>query len=277
LLGILKQIKVGKLGSVNEVLKDLNNKVNKFLEEYDDDGNEEIDIDELTNEREKFTKELSKVEEIIRSIKHLEEEVINHHQGSTDEKETKKEKKIKSIIAELSDELTGKQESKEFGEKAQAELPQRKIIKIIPLVSLGQKDKRQVLVISRNKKSFFSFLDSDKKCYSLDMIEYKKSDKDDEKMKVKDNKDFPKWFNSEKTAQERAQEIELERKANRVLKELKKIEAKEETNNEIKKEELISIIKRQLEEEEKETVVNPLDNNQELEETHEVVEINNGI
>jgi hypothetical protein len=81
LLGILKQIKVGKTGVVNKALGELKEKVYIFLKEYDEDGNEEIDIDELTKERIKFSNELSKVEEIVDAIKKLEDKVISYKQG----------------------------------------------------------------------------------------------------------------------------------------------------------------------------------------------------
>jgi hypothetical protein len=115
------------------------------------------------------------------------------------------------------------------------------------LVCLGQKDKRQALVISQNKKNLFSFFKTSKHQHVLDMIEYKKNSKGAEEIKVKSNKDFPKQFNSENEVQEESKKIELERKVNRVLKELKKTEVKQGESNEIEKEKLISMIKRQLE------------------------------
>jgi hypothetical protein len=81
LLGILKQVEAGKLGTINEALKDLKDKVNKFLEEYDEDGDEEIDIEELTKNRKKFNSELGKVEKIVKSMKYLENVVINYRQN----------------------------------------------------------------------------------------------------------------------------------------------------------------------------------------------------
>jgi hypothetical protein len=192
LYGILKQIEVGKLGIVNGVLKDLNEKVNGFLEEYDDDGNEEIEMDELINERERFVEGgLDKLEEIIKSTKRLEEEVINYRQGSAGEKEIKQREKIKAIINEL-DNSTEKQEVG-LTNKIQAALLQREITETIYLISLGQKDKKQALVISRDKKGLFGFFKPDKRRYILDMIEYKEGGV----VKIRDNKEFPKWFTSE--------------------------------------------------------------------------------
>ncbi|CAI2167034.1 15858_t:CDS:2 [Funneliformis geosporum] len=83
LIGILKQVQIGETGIVNIALKNLKNEVDIFLKEYDKDGNEEIDIDELTNEREKFVNELIKLEEVAKMMKNLEKEVINYRQGST--------------------------------------------------------------------------------------------------------------------------------------------------------------------------------------------------
>ncbi|CAI2198750.1 19392_t:CDS:2, partial [Funneliformis geosporum] len=83
LLGILKQVQIGETGIVNIALKNLKNEVDIFLKEYDKDGNEEIDIDELTNEREKFASELIKLEEVAKMMKNLEKEVINYRQGLT--------------------------------------------------------------------------------------------------------------------------------------------------------------------------------------------------
>jgi hypothetical protein len=88
LVGILRQIKVGQLGAINEKFKDLQEKVYNFLSQYDEDGNEEIDINELINERIKFNKELDKLEEIVNSIKELEKKVIDYKQGKlVEEKE----------------------------------------------------------------------------------------------------------------------------------------------------------------------------------------------
>ncbi|CAG8747528.1 23104_t:CDS:2, partial [Racocetra persica] len=45
LLGTLKRIAGGELGEVNKKLDELNNKVKEFLQDYDKDGNREIDLD----------------------------------------------------------------------------------------------------------------------------------------------------------------------------------------------------------------------------------------
>jgi hypothetical protein len=80
-LGILRKIEVGERGKVNEALNDLNEKVNKFLKVYDVNDDNEIDVEELIDEREEFSKELGKVENIVEAIKELEEKVIDYKQG----------------------------------------------------------------------------------------------------------------------------------------------------------------------------------------------------
>ncbi|CAG8463065.1 39500_t:CDS:2 [Gigaspora margarita] len=91
LLGILKQVEVGKLGTVNEALKNLKDKVYSFLKEYDEDNDEEIDINELINERVKFNQELNKLNEIERAMKELEKEVIKYKKGSISEEKEEEE------------------------------------------------------------------------------------------------------------------------------------------------------------------------------------------
>ncbi|CAG8478889.1 5436_t:CDS:10 [Cetraspora pellucida] len=229
LLGILKQIGVNESKStVNLAFQDLKKKVYTFLNDYDDDGNEEIDIEELIEEREKFAKELNdKVKKIIETMKELEEQVINYRQGSEDKEEDVEEKEIKLAIEKLPKELMEKQKLEEFKHKLPEKLSQREIIKIIPLVPLGQRDERQFLIISQNK-NLFGLFGSSKEKYALDLIEQK------------------------------VKEIELDRKTIRILKELKKKD-KERNDEEIKKENLISKIKKELEKQESE-----LENNAEI-------------
>jgi hypothetical protein len=62
LLGITKSIKAGDLGRVNKIFKDLKKEVNDFLEEYDQDGNKEIDVNELKENRIKLAQHLSNKE-----------------------------------------------------------------------------------------------------------------------------------------------------------------------------------------------------------------------
>ncbi|CAG8616223.1 10337_t:CDS:2, partial [Cetraspora pellucida] len=96
LLGTLKRIAGGELGEVNKKLDELNNKVKEFLQDYDKDGNREIDLDELINERMKFNKELDKIEAIERAIKALEKEVIKYKKGSIGEEKDEETESTKS-------------------------------------------------------------------------------------------------------------------------------------------------------------------------------------
>jgi len=61
LLGILAQFEIDELrgGAVNKAIKDLNKRVEDFLNKYDGDGNEEIDTNELAIKRDEFIKDLS--------------------------------------------------------------------------------------------------------------------------------------------------------------------------------------------------------------------------
>jgi len=133
----------------------LNDKVKQFLEEYDYDGNGEIDIEELTKSREKFSDELGKVKEIIEAMKELENKVIDYRQGELtgeDEIKVEKEKKISKtgdfkssqlIINKeqvKADEELEKRVKKEFAEK----FPTRKIVFL-----LRGKGENQILIISR--------------------------------------------------------------------------------------------------------------------------------
>ncbi|CFW92727.1 protein of unknown function (Leucine-rich repeat domain) [endosymbiont DhMRE of Dentiscutata heterogama] len=245
LLGILKQIEVGELGEVNQALKDLKDKVNQFLEEYDDDGNEEIDVEELINERKKFAEELNKVEAIVQDMQELEEKVLSYRQGPAGRKKLEEEKRIKSEIEKLSKELKNEQEPEELKNKFKEKFLQREVVEIIPLVSLGEK--QQFLVISQNRKNLLTFFNPNKKQYSLDLVEYKTNSW----IKMKKSKDFPWQFDSEEEAKNKAQEIELERKAIRILKELRKEDAKEGVSSAMEEENLIDKIKVKLREEEK--------------------------
>jgi len=159
-LGILKKIKIGELGEVNETLIDLNNKTNKFLREYDEDNNGTVDVSELKEKREKFAEDLSKEDkdagggsqlgDIVQAILELEEVIIKYRQGSIDEEERKK---IDLEIENLLEKLTEKQAtfSNEFEQRIRDNLPNREVKKFIHFTFLGEKNKNQVLVISQVK------------------------------------------------------------------------------------------------------------------------------
>jgi Leucine-rich repeat (LRR) protein len=85
LVGILSQFeKSNKLkGAVNKAIKGLSEKIRKFLAIYDKDENGEIDINELTSERNKLIEDLAKDEkseaqEIVKAIKELEKAIIEY-------------------------------------------------------------------------------------------------------------------------------------------------------------------------------------------------------
>ncbi|CAG8799801.1 14526_t:CDS:2, partial [Racocetra persica] len=56
--------KIGELGVVNSKLKELKKKVLDFLQDYDENNNQEIELEELINARVKFNNELTKLGEI---------------------------------------------------------------------------------------------------------------------------------------------------------------------------------------------------------------------
>ncbi|CAG8836462.1 20905_t:CDS:2, partial [Gigaspora margarita] len=90
ILKVLESIEMSKWGKVNLSLKNLKDKAYQFLEEYDEDNNEEIDIEELIQERVKFSYELNKVEEIVGAMRGLEDTVTEYQKGElTGNDETK--------------------------------------------------------------------------------------------------------------------------------------------------------------------------------------------
>src|SRR6266516_511146 len=111
LLGLLKIIKIGELGKVNQVLNGLRNKTKEFLEKYDGDGNGTVDISELVEKRNELGADLrkegpeeggSKLGDIVQIIKDLEKEVINYRQGSSkkESKETNQQLENQTINEE---------------------------------------------------------------------------------------------------------------------------------------------------------------------------------
>jgi len=91
-MGILKQFEKGsKLkGTVNKAIKHLNEKIKEFLEIYDEDGNEEIGIDELTDKRDKLIKDLDRMQGMIDAIKDLEKNIVEYRKFSYYEESMKK-------------------------------------------------------------------------------------------------------------------------------------------------------------------------------------------
>ncbi|KLL03316.1 MAG: hypothetical protein MRERV_44c003 [Mycoplasmataceae bacterium RV_VA103A] len=96
LLGIVKSIKIGDLGIVNGKLKELKNKVLDFLQDYDENNNQGIEVEELINSRVKFNNELDKLSEIVKSMKQLEGKIIDYRQGELKE-EVEVEKDEKTV------------------------------------------------------------------------------------------------------------------------------------------------------------------------------------
>jgi hypothetical protein len=63
LLGIIAPFKDGKSkkGKISEKLEELNKEVKKFLEIYDENGDNEVGVEELINKRNKLIDDLSKI------------------------------------------------------------------------------------------------------------------------------------------------------------------------------------------------------------------------
>jgi hypothetical protein len=125
-MGILKQFeKSSKLkGKVNKTIGELNEKLEAFLKIYDDDGNKEIDIDELTTEREKLVGDFEKLRELIDSLKKLEEAVVEYRKFSYYEENIKKEDKQQDTKVEHQkdeSQQTAVDLDKHFAEKEQLE------------------------------------------------------------------------------------------------------------------------------------------------------------
>ena len=96
LLGIIKGIKAGELGKVNQSFEGLKEKVNTLLNEYDQadengEKNGEIDLEELIAQRAELAQSLdnkkSKLWEIVNAMKELEKKVTAYRQGISLERE----------------------------------------------------------------------------------------------------------------------------------------------------------------------------------------------
>ncbi|CAI2169544.1 17491_t:CDS:10 [Funneliformis geosporum] len=84
LSGMLSQFKISELkgGKVNEMLKNLDKKTTKFLKAYDENGDNEIDVEELKNEKKKAGEEESKLQAVMNAIKELERAIVGYRQIS---------------------------------------------------------------------------------------------------------------------------------------------------------------------------------------------------
>src|ERR1043165_6295323 len=101
-MGILAQFEIKELkgGIVSKALKDLNERIAKFLEMYDEDNNKEIDVNELKEKRDELAENLGKgnneMQSIIDSIKQLEETIIEYHKSSYHEMNKEKNNEEKT-------------------------------------------------------------------------------------------------------------------------------------------------------------------------------------
>lgn len=239
LMGILKQIEVGEVGEVSEALEDLKKQVYNFLSAYDEDGNEEIDIKELTNGQVKFAKELNKVEAIVEAMKELEEQVINYRQDQVPI--------VNELLQKLTDVKEGKREKIEkiFKEK----FPKREIERII--FSEQGENKEQYLIISSevlndSPKYYLNLINNFHKVNDLPQlfnVEGKVIMEEAEKLiKVEFTEEQEKRIENElkKLYQEKEVAEEKNRKKEKIIKEVTKkllkpfqVEEKVEKNNEL--------------------------------------------
>lgn len=89
LMGILAPIEVKNLKreGVSRELTELNEKVEEFLNMYDDDSNKEIDIEELVRKRKNLSDDLNegkenKIQAIIDAVRKLEEAIVKYRKSS---------------------------------------------------------------------------------------------------------------------------------------------------------------------------------------------------
>ncbi|CAG8526991.1 12630_t:CDS:2 [Racocetra persica] len=91
LLGISKRIEISKFGKTNKTFGDLQNQLKKFLQDYDQDNNGSVDVEELIAKRKLLSEDLSKEKDasqlgrIVIILQKLEEELINYYQSSSEE------------------------------------------------------------------------------------------------------------------------------------------------------------------------------------------------
>lgn len=138
LLGILEKIEISKLGEVNKALKELDEVADSFLKNYDDDENGVIDILELIKDRnrerlandlskenkdEEGEKEISQLQDIIKAIKKLENEITKYRQGTTNKENT--EQKAKHKRQQTSNQLQVITDNQTNEIQAQVEVPPR--------------------------------------------------------------------------------------------------------------------------------------------------------
>lgn len=136
LSGILSQFeKSSKLkGKVNKAIKELNEKVGKFLKIYDKDNNKEIDINELTTKRDKLIEDLNKgkdseVQGMVDTIKELEKAIVEYRKFSYyEETVEKKDNKQKTNDNQQKDESLEKEKEDEI--EVHVEQPPKRVFTI---------------------------------------------------------------------------------------------------------------------------------------------------
>jgi len=144
LLGIIKMVKIGELGQVNKALRELEIKVNQFLDTYDkpsaesEEKNGIVDLEELieAQARQRLAVDLeqedkekgggSQLGNIVVAMKKLEKEITGYRQGTQASlEEVEKEVNQEEITTDLERhfELKDKQEQ-EVSEELQAQVEQ---------------------------------------------------------------------------------------------------------------------------------------------------------
>ena len=220
---------------------------------YDDDGNEEIDIEELTEERVKFANELNKVRKIIEAIKNLEEQVTDYRQGDLTGKDETRVKEAEEIISKPFQQIISEEYEelkKEFKKQFKEKFPRREVIFLL------RGKENQVLVISReqNKKTVNDLPKQASKNYALDLVEHS-SEEGKIVVKIKEDNSFSQLFSSQEEAIEKSLEmIELTEEQHKyVIEKAKKSIENEKKGKVIKKEplekeqeKLVKILERKL-------------------------------
>ena len=106
LLGIIEKITIGKLGTVNEALKNLDKATDSFLKDYDQDKNWTIDVSELITKRSELAADLEKrtdsqLRKIVSTIEKLENEIIKYQQGLVDKENIQAKSKAERQVQAL--------------------------------------------------------------------------------------------------------------------------------------------------------------------------------
>jgi len=113
LLGILEKVEISKLGDINKALKNLDEVADYFLESYDIDNNEAVSVFEIieAKNRKKLAEDLNKksdeeksqLDNIIKAIEKLENEVTKYRQGTIDQVNFEVKSKVRRKAKKLSE------------------------------------------------------------------------------------------------------------------------------------------------------------------------------